>query len=150
MITEIIDSKRGLGKCLKKNNQEISPLSEEISIPSLHDSSCVFLKVVTKLNMWCLVVISLGYVRRGEISMIGETSGQLALSAGTVENALGNPKGPTEITENVFGVSVAVRQICAEDRSYCPSLGTVISPREQSERPAKQLFPPWPQPGVLI
>lgn len=59
----------------------------------LHDIRYVFLKCC-KLNMWCLVVISLGFVRRGEISMVGKTSGQLSLGAGTGENALGNPESP--------------------------------------------------------
>lgn len=77
MIIEIADSKQGLGKCLKKNNQEISLLSEEISIPSLHDTSYVFLEVVNELNKLSLVVISLGYVRRGEISMIDKGSSHL-------------------------------------------------------------------------
>lgn len=49
----------------------------------------------SKLNMSCLVVISLGFVRRGAISMIGKTSGQLSVGAETGENALGNPKGPS-------------------------------------------------------
>lgn len=95
MVTDIMDSKHGLGKCLKKNNQENSTLSEVISICFLYDISCVCLKVVNKLNMWCLVVISLGFMRRGEISMLGKTSGQLSLGARTGENALGNPEGST-------------------------------------------------------
>lgn len=94
MVTKIIDSKHGLGKCPKKNNQEISPLSEVISIHFFYDISCVCLKVVNKLNVWCLVVISLGFMRRGEISVVGKTWRQLSLSAGTGENALGNPTGP--------------------------------------------------------
>lgn len=94
VVTEIVDSKDGLGKCLKKNNQEISPLSEVISIHFLYDISCVYFKVVNKLNVWCLVVISSGFMRRGEISVIGKTLGQLLLSAGTGQNALGKPKGP--------------------------------------------------------
>lgn len=94
MLTEIIDSKHGLGKCLKKNNQEISPLSKLISIWFCMTSDMFSLNIVNKLNMWCLVVISLGFVRRGEISMVGKTSGQLSLGAGTGENALGNPESP--------------------------------------------------------
>lgn len=57
----ITGSKDGLGKCLKKNNQEISPLCEEVSIPFKHDTSCVILKVVYKINRRCFVVISLGF-----------------------------------------------------------------------------------------
>lgn len=88
VIIELIDSKCGLGKCVKKIAKK--PLSEVLYASICCITSAMF---ASKLNMWCLVVISLGFVRRGAISMIGKTSGQLSLGAGTGENALGNPKG---------------------------------------------------------
>lgn len=60
----ITDPKDGLGRCLKKNNEEFSALCEEVLVPSNHDTSCVILKGVYKLNGRCFLVISLGVCGR--------------------------------------------------------------------------------------
>lgn len=77
----------------QKNNHFFEENHSVRNYPSVYCiTSAVF---ASKLNMWFLVVISLGFVRRGAISMIGKTSGQLSLGAGTGENASGKAKGPS-------------------------------------------------------
>lgn len=86
---------RWTGKCLQKNNQEISPLFEEVSVPFKHDTGCVILKVVYKLSgRWChfFEVWVREALRRGESFMIDTRA---ALRWGTGETALGNHKDPT-------------------------------------------------------